>query len=102
MGFVSAFCLVRHGSRIPSMWENLKLCHMRPESAHRNRGEEMMRPFLLLGTVLGFLVVGLPIGHARAECPIGSYPWVDNWGNRVCKSFDTGHNTTTEGSLSKC
>ena len=28
--------------------------------------------------------------EAHAACPIGSYPWVDKWGTRICQSFDGG------------
>jgi hypothetical protein len=27
--------------------------------------------------------------NAEAACPTGSYPWVDNWENLICKAFDT-------------
>jgi len=57
----------------------------------------------LVAVMLGIALVGtLVCSDARAACPIGSYPWVDNWGNRVCKSFSSGQNTTTQGSLSQC
>ena len=50
-----------------------------------------------------FLALGaLATGSAHAACPIGSYPRVDNWGTPVCKSFDSGQNTTRQGSLSQC
>ena len=44
----------------------------------------------------------LATSSAHAACPIGSYPRVDNWGIPVCRSFDTGQNTTRQGSLSQC
>ena len=35
------------------------------------------------------------------DCPIGSHPWVDSWGNQICKSF-SGGTTATQGSLDSC
>ena len=36
-----------------------------------------------------FLIAGLMlvVGHTASamDCPIGSYPWVDNWGNQTCQ-----------------
>lgn len=51
---------------------------------------------------LGLLLSIGATGSAHAACPVGSYPWANNWGTPVCKSFDTGQNTTTQGSLSQC
>ncbi len=48
------------------------------------------------------IFVALVVSESHAGCPVGSYEWVDNWGNKVCKGFDTGENRTIEGSLSKC
>lgn len=39
---------------------------------------------------LAVLVVGPLARESHAACPIGSYPWVDNWGTSVCKSFGGG------------
>jgi len=36
------------------------------------------------------------------QCPIGSFPCADNWGNQICKSFDSGGTTTIEGSTKNC
>jgi hypothetical protein len=36
---------------------------------------------------------------AEAACPIGSYPWLDEWGNNICKRFGSGSTSTIEGSL---
>ena len=47
------------------------------------------------------LIAGLPI-VAFAACPLGSYPWVDSWGNNICKSFGSGATRSTEGSLDNC
>jgi hypothetical protein len=40
-------------------------------------------------------------GAALAQCPVGSFPWVDSWGNQICRSFDGG-TATIEGSLDNC
>ena len=39
---------------------------------------------------------------AVAECPIGSYPWADAWGNQICKRFGSGSTSAVSGSLDKC
>ena len=46
------------------------------------------------------LVLSVPASDAA--CPVGSYPWVDNWGNHICKSFETGQPQSSEGSLVRC
>jgi hypothetical protein len=57
---------------------------------------------IISSLTLGVIVVGPSAREANAACPIGSYPWVDNWGTQVCKSFSSGQNTVTQGSLSHC
>ncbi len=52
---------------------------------------------LLTGSLIA--VVSTP-GHAA--CPIGSFPWVDAWGNSICKNFETGQTPTIQGSPSRC
>ncbi len=54
----------------------------------------------LLIVLLVLMSLTLP-AHAQ-QCPVGSHPWVDQWGNRICKRFDSGQTTTIEGSLDKC
>jgi hypothetical protein len=39
---------------------------------------------------------------ALANCPIGSFEWVDDWGNKICKSFDSGATKSVEGSTQHC
>ena len=36
------------------------------------------------------------------QCPIGSYAWVDNWGNQICKRFNGGSTSVIEGSRQNC
>jgi hypothetical protein len=57
----------------------------------------------ILSAVLFVLVyAALPSQLSAQDCPIGSHPWVDNWGNRICKSFQGGRTTEIEGTLEKC
>ncbi len=57
----------------------------------------------LLIAVLVLVSVALPAKPAHAQqCPVGSFPWVDQWGNQICKRSDSGRTTTIEGSLDKC
>ena len=37
-----------------------------------------------------------------ASCPIGSYEWIDSWGNKICKDFDFGDTKSIEGSTDNC
>ena len=43
-------------------------------------------------------VVFLALGSApvSAGCPIGSFAWIDDWGNKICKRFDDGSTATTQ------
>jgi hypothetical protein len=52
--------------------------------------------------IIMFAAIVLPTSAALADCPIGSFPWVDNWGNKICKRFDDGSTATTQGSLNNC
>ena len=51
---------------------------------------------------IALLVVTVNAAPALAGCPTGTYEWVDDWGNRICKSFDTGDTRTIEGSTKNC
>jgi len=46
------------------------------------------------------LLLGASI--AEAACPTGSYPWVDNWGNQICKAFGTDETRSIQGSTTNC
>ena len=37
-----------------------------------------------------------------AGCPLGSYEWRDEWGNKICKSYETDETRSIEGSTQKC
>ncbi len=54
---------------------------------------------LCLTALLYFMLVSQA---AAQNCPVGSFPWVDNWGNSICKSFDTGQTRLLEGTLDRC
>ena len=56
-----------------------------------------MRPLLV-----AFVLVFLGASASEAACPVGSYPWVDNWGNQICKTYDAGETRSIEGSTTKC
>ena len=59
-----------------------------------------LRTALLAAITL--LLIPLHAGPALATCPTGSYEWVDSWGNRICKTFDTGETRTIDGSTKDC
>jgi hypothetical protein len=44
----------------------------------------------------------LPPSVALANCPIGSFPWTDLWGNQICKRFGDGSTGSIQGSLDNC
>jgi hypothetical protein len=48
-----------------------------------------------------FIAVLLGTSSAFAQCPIGSFPSVDNWGNQICKTFNNS-TSTIQGSLDNC
>lgn len=52
--------------------------------------------------LIAFFLFFLGAFNAQANCPVGSYPWVDNWGNAICKSFDTGQTKSIQGSTTNC
>jgi hypothetical protein len=59
----------------------------------------MMKVFILVAVLIEALAI---VPNSHAACPIGSYPWVDQWGNNICKRFDSGGTSTIEGSLDRC
>jgi hypothetical protein len=48
------------------------------------------------------LVVLGPSAASAINCPMGSHPWVDSWGNQICKRFDDGSASRVQGSLDSC
>src|SRR5215475_1209328 len=54
----------------------------------------------LLACILAILL--LMVAQTEAACPVGSYPWVDQWGTQICKRFDSGSTSTIEGTLDRC
>lgn len=48
------------------------------------------------------LVLLLQCSTAFANCPVGSYVWADEWGNKICKAYNGGRTKTIEGSVTKC
>ena len=55
-----------------------------------------MRQILLV-----FILVLLAASASEA-CPVGSYEWVDMWGNKICKTFNTGQTRSIEGNTQRC
>lgn len=47
------------------------------------------------------LLCALPFA-VDASCPIGTYEWVDNWGNKICKKFGSNRTTNIQGSTTRC
>jgi hypothetical protein len=37
-----------------------------------------------------------------SQCPTGSHPWTDQWGNSICKDSITGTTTTISGTIESC
>jgi hypothetical protein len=33
--------------------------------------------------------------QAQTQCPIGTYAWVDSWGNQTCRRFSDGSDAVT-------
>jgi len=71
------------------------------DSMLKQRRKQMNRTAVLLLATIALVVVTFHSGFAQ-QCPVGSYLWVDNWGNRICKRFDTGETTTVEGNIENC
>ena len=61
----------------------------------------MLRALLSLAVFLTALALPAP-RPASAECPGGTFPWVDGSGNRICRAFDSGQIRTFDGSLIPC
>jgi len=61
-----------------------------------------MRWLTRIGAVILIMCSGSAV---HAACPIGSFPWMDSWGNPICKSFSTGATQTitpAPGSVGGC
>lgn len=46
--------------------------------------------------LVGLLTTLAAPAFAQQQCPIGSYPWVDSWGNQTCKRHGDGSTATTQ------
>lgn len=56
--------------------------------------------YLIRVTLAGVgMIFAFPV---LAACPTGSHPWVDQWGNQICRQMDTGQTSTIQGSTSNC
>jgi hypothetical protein len=63
----------------------------RDSSRHNWGGTAMLPRIMLFGLLLTFSQAALAMG-----CPMGSFPWVDNWGNAICKRFSDGSAAVTQ------
>ena len=53
--------------------------------------------------ILAMAIILVATSSAFAiQCPVGSFPWQDNWGNKICKRFGNGGTANIQGSLAKC
>jgi hypothetical protein len=60
-----------------------------------------MRTSLVIWLLLSGIVLVLSAA-AEAACPTGTYPWVDSWGNRTCRSFSDNQDRTTQSGPTGC
>jgi len=61
-----------------------------------------MRATVAVAGIIASLFI-LASGPALAiQCPIGSYEWIDSWGNAICKSFGNEGTQSIEGSTTNC
>ena len=48
-------------------------------------------------TLLSILtLVGVQSAAAQMQCPVGTYQWVDGWGNNTCRSFQSQRDVVTQ------
>ena len=52
-----------------------------------------MRAIVLAATVA---LIGLVAPAQAQQCPVGSHPWVDSWGNQICQRFADQSTATTQ------
>jgi hypothetical protein len=48
------------------------------------------------------VVIALVPVQAWAACPPGTFPFIDTFGNNICKSFDGGATRSIEGNTRNC
>lgn len=46
-------------------------------------------------------LIAVQASNTFADCPIGSFPSVDSWGNQICKTFG-GSTSSIQGGLDNC
>ena len=52
--------------------------------------------------IAGLLALLVLPSAALANCPMGSFPSVDRWGNQICQPFGGGPPAAVQGSLESC
>lgn len=50
----------------------------------------------------GSIMSGVGGGSTTFNCSVGSYQWVDNWGNKICKRYFSDDVTAIQGSTDNC
>jgi hypothetical protein len=75
-------------------------CAMTPEQAQRLyiMGQALQGAGNAMRSPYASAVVAAPqaVAQAQAQCPIGSDPWVDTWGNQTCRRFSDQSTATTQ------
>lgn len=59
----------------------------------------MMGAMMNALAVAAAAIVMMTSVSAMALCPAGSQPWVDNWGNDICKEFGSGETVSVSPGL---
>jgi len=59
-----------------------------------------MKNSLMAMFVATALTLSMPA--ANANCPAGSHPWTDQWGNQICRDFGNGATRSIRGGLKNC
>lgn len=52
--------------------------------------------------VIALLTLLWPNAALAINCPLGSYPWADAWGNQICKRYDDGSTSRVQGGIDNC
>jgi hypothetical protein len=55
-----------------------------------------------LRAILAVLCFVTASSAAWAACPLGTYEWVDGFGNKICKNFGDGGTRSVQGSTRNC
>ena len=67
-----------------------------------NYANETLKPTVLSPAPASPPIQKGTLQSSTRNCPTGSSPWTDEWGNKICKRFDSGQTTTVQGTLKNC